>query len=127
MRIITGLLKGRRIHIPNTLNVRPTTDRTKESMFSILDARKHILGTLVLDLFGGSVNLGFVDISRCAKNLLFVDSDRLNIHHIDKQADDFNFADQIRTVASKVEQFLDGIPLPYDIIFSDPPYNYRNN
>src|SRR5699024_7949773 len=84
MRIITGLLKGRRIHIPNTLNVRPTTDRTKESMFSILDARKHILGTRVLDLFGGSGNLGFEALSRGAENVLFVDSDRRNIQHIER-------------------------------------------
>lgn len=124
MRIITGLLKGRRIHIPNTLNVRPTTDRTKEGLFSILDARKYIRGANVLDLFGGSGNLGLEALSRGAKKVLFVDSDRRNIKHIESTAREFEIADQVRTVPSKVERFLDGMPLPYDIIFADPPYHY---
>ena len=124
MRIITGILKGRRIHIPSTLNVRPTTDRTKEGLFSILDARKYIRNTNVLDLFAGSGNLGIEAISRGADRVLFVDSDRRNIQHIEKVGQEFEIADQIRTATSSVEQFLDGLPLPYDIIFADPPYDY---
>ncbi|HLR26824.1 MAG TPA: 16S rRNA (guanine(966)-N(2))-methyltransferase RsmD [Fodinibius sp.] len=124
MRIITGLLKGRRIHIPKTLNVRPTTDRVKEGLFSILDARKYIHGARVLDLFGGSGNLGFEALSRGAENVLFVDSNRHNIRHIEKVAAEFEMSDQVRTATSEVERFLEGMPLPYDIIFADPPYDY---
>jgi len=124
MRIITGTLKGRKIHIPNTLNVRPTTDRTKEGLFSILDARKYIRGARVLDLFGGSGSLGFEALSRGCESVLFVDSDRRNIRHIEKVAEDFDLLDRIRTATSPVEDFLEGLPLPYDIIFSDPPYDY---
>lgn len=124
MRIITGTLKGRKIHIPNTLEVRPTTDRTKEGLFSILDARKYIRGTRVLDLFGGSGNLGFEALSRGSESVLFVDSDRRNIRHIEKVAEEFNLSDRMRTAASLVEDFLNGMPLPYDIIFADPPYDY---
>jgi len=124
MRIITGTLKGRQIHIPNTLNVRPTTDRTKEGLFSILDSRKYIRDTTVLDLFAGSGNLGIEAISRGAKSVLFVDSDRRNIDHIEQLAKEFEISDQIRTVTSPVEKFLEGMPLPYDIIFADPPYEY---
>ena len=126
MRIITGLLKGRRIHIPKTLNVRPTTDRTKEGLFSILDARKYIRGANVLDLFGGSGNLGFEALSRGAEKALFVDNDRRNIKHIESTAREFEVSDQVRTVPSDVERFLDGMPLPYDIIFADPPYHYAH-
>ncbi|MGD8428615.1 MAG: RsmD family RNA methyltransferase, partial [Balneolaceae bacterium] len=68
MRIITGTLKGRQIHIPNTLNVRPTSDRTKEGLFSTLDARKYIRDASVLDLFAGSGNLGIEAISRGVKS-----------------------------------------------------------
>lgn len=124
MRIITGTLKGRRINIPKTLDVRPTTDRTKESLFSVIEARKFIRDTQVLDLFAGSGNLGFEAISRGASTVLFVDNDRRNIRHIEKVADQFDVASQIRTVILAVENFLRGPAVPYDIIFSDPPYDY---
>lgn len=124
MRIITGTLKGRKIHIPKTLDVRPTTDRTKEGLFSVLDARKFIRGSRVLDLFGGSGNLGFEALSRGCESVLFVDSDRRNIRHIEKVAEEFGLTKQIRTAATRVEDFLEGMPLPYDIIFADPPYDY---
>jgi 16S rRNA (guanine(966)-N(2))-methyltransferase RsmD len=124
MRIITGTLKGRQINIPNTLNVRPTSARTKEGLFSILDARKFIRGANVLDLFAGSGNLGIEAISRGAAKVLFVDSDRRNIQHIENISKEFGISDQVRTVTSPVERFLEGMPLPYDIIFSDPPYDY---
>ncbi|HEX6983330.1 MAG TPA: 16S rRNA (guanine(966)-N(2))-methyltransferase RsmD [Balneolaceae bacterium] len=124
MRIITGTLKGRRISIPKTLNVRPTSDRTKEGLFSILDARKYIQNTRVLDLFAGSGNLGLEAISRGAKKVLFVDSDRRNLDHIDKVAREFEVEDRVQTIPSQAERFLDGMPLPYDIIFADPPYDY---
>lgn len=124
MRIITGLLKGRKIHIPNTLNVRPTSDRTKEGLFSILEARKYIRNANVLDLFAGSGNLGIEAISRGARQVLFVDNDRRNIKHIEDVAKQFEISSQIRTAASRVDDFLNGSPLPYDIVFSDPPYDY---
>lgn len=124
MRIITGILKGRRISIPNTLNVRPTTDRVKEGLFSTLDARKYIRGAKVLDLFGGSGNLGIEALSRGARSVLFVDSDRRNIQHIEKIAQEFDLSDQVRTTPTRVEDFLEGLALPYDIIFADPPYDY---
>ncbi len=124
MRIITGSLKGRRIHIPNTLDVRPTSDRTKEGLFSAIESRIYIQETRVLDLFAGSGNLGFEAISRGASNVLFVDNDRRNIRLIEKTADQFRVASQIRTVTSAVEDFLQGPAMPYDLIFSDPPYDY---
>ena len=67
MRIITGTLKGRRITIPKGLDVRPTTDRTKESIFNKIEVYKYLDGATVLDLFGGSGNLGFEAISRGQK------------------------------------------------------------
>jgi 16S rRNA (guanine(966)-N(2))-methyltransferase RsmD len=124
MRIITGTLKGRQIHIPKTLNVRPTADRTKEGLFSILDARKYIRDTNVLDLFAGSGSLGIEALSRGAKKVLFVDNDRRNTRHIEQLSKDFDIADKVRTVTSPVEKFLEGMPLLYDIVFSDPPYDF---
>jgi len=121
MRIITGKLKGRRITIPKGLDVRPTTDRTKESIFNKIEVYKYIEGATVLDLFGGSGNLGFEAISRGAKSVTFVDLNPKNIGLIEKTATEFGVETQARTVVSDVQRFLNGMPIPYDFIFCDPP------
>ena len=74
MRIITGKLKGRQLETPLDLNIRPTADRCKESMFNIIEARKGIHNARVLDLFAGTGNLGFEAISRGAAHVTSVDS-----------------------------------------------------
>lgn len=124
MRIITGTLKGRKINIPNTLNVRPTSDRTKEGLFSVIEARRFIPDTHILDLFAGSGNLGIEAVSRGAAKVLFVDNDRRNIQHIEKLGKKLGVSSQVRTVVSDAADFLNGPAIPYDIIFSDPPYDY---
>lgn len=125
MRIITGKLKGRRFNIPKGLDVRPTTDRTKESIFNKILAYKYIENSVILDLFGGSGNLGFEAISRGAKSVTFVEIDPDNVKLIEKTAKDFEIEDQIRTVVSDVQRYLNGMPIPYDFIFCDPPYDYE--
>lgn len=125
MRIITGKLKGRRFNIPKGLDVRPTTDRTKESIFNKILAYKYIENSVILDLFGGSGNLGFEAISRGAKSVTFVEIDPGNVNLIEKTAKEFEIDDQIRTVVSDVRRYLTGMPVPYDFIFCDPPYNYE--
>lgn len=124
MRIITGTLKGRHIHIPKTLDVRPTTDRVKEGMFSVIDARKFLAGAHVIDLFAGSGGLGFEALSRGGDRVLFVDRDARNTSHIEDLAEEFEVADRCRTATSEVEDFLEGPPLPADFVFCDPPYEY---
>ncbi len=124
MRIITGKLKGRRFEIPKGMDVRPTTDRTKESIFNKIDAYKYIDGAVVLDLFGGSGNLGFEAISRGAKSVTFVDIESRNIQLIEKTASEFDIEHQVRTNVADVQRYLNGNPIPFDFIFCDPPYNY---
>lgn len=124
MRIITGKLKGRKISIPKTLDVRPTADRTKESMFNIIEVRKYLNGTKILDLFAGSGNLGFEAISRGADSVLFVDYSSQNIKLIEKNAQTFGIEKQVRSRVADIQQFLNGHPIQYDIIFCDPPYDY---
>jgi 16S rRNA (guanine(966)-N(2))-methyltransferase RsmD len=125
MRIITGTLKGRRITIPKGLDVRPTTDRTKESIFNKIEVYKYLDDATVLDLFGGSGNLGFEAISRGAKTATFVDINPKNIALIEKTAHDFDVASQIRTAVSDVQRFVGGMAVPFDFIFCDPPYHYE--
>ena len=125
MRIITGKLKGRRINIPKGLEVRPTTDRTKESIFNKIEVYKYLEGAVILDLFGGSGNLGFEAISRGARQVTFVELDPKNVRHIEKTAGQFDISPQIRTHIGDVQKYLSGPAISYDFIFCDPPYDYE--
>jgi 16S rRNA (guanine966-N2)-methyltransferase len=71
MRVITGTARGRRLKEPQGMDIRPTTDKVKESMFSILQF--DIEGRRVLDLFGGTGQLGIEALSRGASEVVFVD------------------------------------------------------
>jgi len=124
MRIITGTLKGRKITVPAHVDMRPTSDRAKESIFSIIEVRKHLKGSSILDLFAGSGNLGFEAISRGASKAVFVESSTVATDHIEKTAQQFGVGKQARVIGSTVESFLGGPPNPFDIVFADPPYEY---
>ena len=71
MRVITGLARGRRLTEPKTMDIRPTTDKVKESIFNIVQF--DIEGRRVLDLFAGTGQLGIEALSRGAKAATFVD------------------------------------------------------
>lgn len=125
MRIITGSLKGRRLSLPGKeLDIRPTSDRTKEGMFGVISARKELEGIRVLDLFAGTGNLGFEAVSRGARSVEFVDSSRYAIGLIQKNAELLGVASQIHCITSDVQRFIQSTPRSYDLIFADPPYDY---
>ncbi|MGM0507099.1 MAG: 16S rRNA (guanine(966)-N(2))-methyltransferase RsmD [Bacteroidota bacterium] len=124
MRIITGHLKGRQIPVPDTGELRPTADRTKEALFSVLDARRYLEGSRVLDLFAGSGNLGFEAISRGASSVLFVDRHPEHLRSIQSTARTFGIEDQILTRESGVEKLFDEHSSPFDLVFADPPYEF---
>ncbi len=111
--------------IPKTLDVRPTTDRVKEGLFSVIEAYRYLQNCSVLDLFAGSGNLGFEALSRGARSVRFVDYNKRNIKHIENTAKEFDMTDKIRTVNLDAKRFLEGPAVPADIIFSDPPYKYE--
>ncbi len=126
MRIITGKLKGRNIPIPKTDLLRPTSDRTKESLFSVIAARRYFDETVVLDLFAGSGSLGFEALSRGSKHATFVDNEAAHLEHITKLAKTFEVADLILTVHSDVTEYLERPHASFDFVFADPPYDYYN-
>ena len=80
MRVITGTARGRRLKEPQGMDIRPTTDKVKESMFSILQF--DIEGRRVLDLFGGTGQLGIEALSRGASEVVFVDKSAAALKHI---------------------------------------------
>ncbi|SMO70205.1 16S rRNA (guanine(966)-N(2))-methyltransferase RsmD [Gracilimonas mengyeensis] len=124
MRIITGKLKGRRISIPDGLDVRPTTDRTKESIFNLIEARYYLDGTSILDLFAGSGNLGFEALSRGSDHVTAIEHDAGNTKLIEKTAAELGVEDQMRVVCADVQHYLSGPATPHHFIFCDPPYDY---
>jgi 16S rRNA (guanine(966)-N(2))-methyltransferase RsmD len=123
MRIVAGLAKGRKIESPKGMDVRPTTDRVREALFSSIafclrDAR-------VLDLFAGTGALGLEALSRGAKSAVFVDRDRRSIDLIKHNIDLCRFADRSTVIildAAKAVRKLGAEARQFDLIFLDPPY-----
>lgn len=130
MRIISGKYKGRNLKSPgNSLTVRPTTDRGKETLFNILFNYIDIEGIVVADLFCGTGGIGIEFLSRGAGFCYFVDSD---ISTVKKNIELLNLNEKFRLLRADVLKFLTnseeffkekGLP---DIIFADPPYSYKN-
>lgn len=110
--------------MPKGVETRPTTDRTKESLFNIITVRKGIEDASILDLFSGSGNLAFEAISRGAAKALCVENNRKCVQSIEKNAELFDVKSQIRVLPSDVWSFVNGMPTAYDIVFADPPYDY---
>jgi 16S rRNA (guanine966-N2)-methyltransferase len=124
MRIISGKLKGRRIPPPEVGGVRPTSDRTKEAMFSILESRMHLDGVRVLDLFAGTGNLGFEALSRGCEAVMFVDQGAAVIKQIQRNADALGIASSCRFRSSDGASFIEQSTDVFDVVFADPPYDY---
>ena len=123
MRIISGTHKGRRLIAPNTLPVRPTTDRAKEALFNILESRYFFDGKNALDLFSGTGNIAFEFASRGCEKILAVDNNFNCINYIEKTSDELEF--NISTIKSNCLQYLKNCKQQFNFIFADPPYDYQ--
>ncbi len=120
MRIIAGELKGRRLVTPADNRVRPTTDKVKEAVFSMISA--YLPDSVVVDLFAGTGNLGLEDISRGAKRAYFVDRDRTSIAMIRENVKHCKVEDRSVILWSDYTAALKKINDKVDVIFLDPPY-----
>jgi 16S rRNA (guanine966-N2)-methyltransferase len=121
VRIIAGDWRGRRLIAPPSLETRPTADRVRETLFSMLLSRLGSFEELrVADLFAGSGALGFEALSRGAASVTFVENHRPALEAIAANARTLG-ADSRVTVRSGSALALprDG---PFDLIFADPPY-----
>lgn len=120
MRITGGNLKGRRIAVPAGPYVRPSTDKTREALFSILG--EDIVGSNVADLFCGSGALGIEAISRGAEHALFVDSSRKAILDLKKNLVTLGVIDSADLKTMDVLKIHPEILKDRQIILADPPY-----
>ena len=120
MRVITGSARGIQLKTPDGLKTRPTTDRVKEALFSIIQFE--IAGANVLDLFGGTGQLGIEALSRDAKKAVFVDENEAACRLIRENLKRTKLEEQGRVVRSDYAAFLKSCKEKFDIIFLDPPY-----
>ncbi|NLM60586.1 MAG: 16S rRNA (guanine(966)-N(2))-methyltransferase RsmD [Clostridiales bacterium] len=120
MRIITGSQRGRKLVTLEGLHTRPTSEKVKEALFSIIQFE--IEGRRVLDLFAGSGQLGLEALSRGARECVFVDNDRNAMRIIRENAEKCGFTDKSRFYQNDYTTVLKRSDEKYDIILIDPPY-----
>ncbi len=122
MRVIAGEWRGRRLVAPAGDATRPTADRTRETLFSMLASR---LGTFeelrVADLYAGSGALGIEALSRGAAHVIFVEQDREALKAVSANLATFGATDRARIIAGSALR-LPPIAPPVDLILADPPY-----
>ncbi len=122
MRIITGTAKGCRLKAPKGMSTRPTSDRIKESLFSILGSL--VREARVLDLFAGTGSLGLEALSRGASHAVFVDQFTADIIHENAEhAHLLEKSEIVRKEAIFFLRHLAGKAQQFDLIFCDPPYH----
>lgn len=126
MRVISGTARGRRLAAPRGTRVRPTADRVKEALFSILAS---LMGSLddarVLDIFAGTGSLGIEALSRGCAAVVFVDNHRESAAVIRKNLEELGFADRGRVVVMEAVSSIGSLERsekPFRVVFLDPPY-----
>ena len=123
MRIIAGDMRSHRLKAPGGMDTRPTADRVKEALFSILNGR--VYGAKVLDLYAGSGALALEALSRGAESAVLVDSGRNAWPVIQENIDTLGCGDRatlLRMQDTAALRLLQKQNARFDLIFLDPPY-----
>ncbi len=120
MRVITGSAKGVRLKTPQGLETRPTADRVKEALFSVIQF--DLPGSRVLDLFAGTGQLGIEALSRGAGSAVFVDNRKDAAALIKENLKKTKLEDKAKVVLADFDAFLLQNREQFDFIFLDPPY-----
>ncbi|MEA2332814.1 MAG: rRNA (guanine966-N2)-methyltransferase [Thermoleophilaceae bacterium] len=118
MRVVAGTFKGRRLQAPRGTGTRPTADRVREALFSMLGA---VEGARVLDLYAGSGALGIEALSRGAESALFVEHDARAAAAIERNLAAVGVDASV--VRQDVVRFLGRSEGTFDLVFCDPPYD----
>lgn len=120
MRVITGTARGRRLETLEGEDVRPTTDRVKEAVFSIIQFETE--GRAFLDLFAGSGQMGIEALSRGAASAAFVDSSKKSVDTVKRNLKTTKLEQQAKVMHMDWQSFLSMNSQRFDIAFLDPPY-----
>jgi 16S rRNA (guanine966-N2)-methyltransferase len=121
MRIIAGEWRGRKLVSPQGMSTRPTADRARETLFSMLSSRLGSFdGLRVADIYAGSGALGLEALSRGAGHASFVETDRAALKAIEANVAALRAGDRVSIRAMSAATLPAG--QPFDLIFADPPY-----
>ena len=118
MRVVAGEFKGRRLVAPRGRRTRPTADRVREALFSMLG---DVSGARVLDLYAGSGALGIEALSRGAESAVFVERDRAALAALERNLEATGAPGEVRR--QDVARFLARQEGTFDLVFCDPPYD----
>ena len=124
LRIIAGEARGRRLSMPEGVDVRPTTSRVREAVFNSLHSQGWLEGADVLDLFAGSGALGLEAVSRGAASAVFVESAPAALTALRANIAATGFGDRCRVVSGDVMAELPRLGEGYDVALCDPPYRF---
>lgn len=123
MRVIAGSHRGRRLSGPEGTTLRPTSDKVREAIFSILG--DHVPGGRFLDLYAGTGAVGIEALSRGAAAVTFVESDPTAVQLLQKNLQTCQLLNHAQIHVGQASAFLqrnDWWGGPYDVLFADPPY-----
>jgi 16S rRNA (guanine(966)-N(2))-methyltransferase RsmD len=118
MRIVAGVYGGRRIQAPPGKATRPTSDRVREALFSIIGP---LDGARVLDLFAGSGALGIEALSRGAAEAVFVDNDPRAVTAVEQNVETLGANGRVHR--RDAFAWLKAADTTFDLVFADPPYS----
>jgi len=127
VRIISGTLKARRFSVPKNFPSRPTTDFAKEGLFNILEHQMALYDLEILDLCAGTGNISFEFLSREAGEVTAVDMNSNCLRFIQKNAIDFGIKENLDIIKSDILLYLGRSERKFDLIFADPPYDYKHH
>ncbi len=127
MRIISGKLKARRFSIPKNFPSRPTTDFAKEGLFNMLANVVDLDDLEIADLCSGTGNITLEFLSREAGNVTAVDMNSRCLKHLMDLSKDFEVTEQLNTIKEDILKFLERTTQKFDLIFADPPYEYKHH
>jgi 16S rRNA (guanine966-N2)-methyltransferase len=123
MRIISGEFKGRLIHVPQSKDIRPTTDRVRETLFNLLNNKLDFNGLKVLDLYSGSGSLGLECLSRGAREIHFVERNPFIYKNLINNIASLHAEDKCTVFKMEAVRYsYAGINKDYDLIIADPPF-----
>lgn len=120
-RITGGSHRGRRLRVPKGTGLRPTTERVRGAIFSVLGAGA-VEGERVLDLFAGTGALGIEALSRGASGADFVEANGRLAQQLQKNLAELALADRCRVHRRTVARAIATLEGPYGLVFADPPY-----
>ena len=133
MRIIGGSLKGSKLYFPEDNNTRPLKDLVRESIFNLINHSNKIMIKLdkknISDVYAGTGSFGLECLSRGAKKISFIESNKNSLEILEKNIDKLKVKEKIKLFHADAIEVInndENFKNPFDLIFCDPPYKDMN-